>query len=187
MNGTFAEYVVAKADLCLSLPDDWSFEDAAQLTGVAFTATQTLSQTLGFARFPAPATPEPTSIFIYGASSSVGCFTVQFAKIGGLKVYAVCSPRNFGLVKGLGADEVFDYKDPEAAKNIKDATGGKLKYAVDAISAHGSGKFISDVFSDEGGKIATVLPYESPRANIEATYSSAAALFVDVRVRTNFD
>jgi NADPH:quinone reductase-like Zn-dependent oxidoreductase len=173
---------VAKADFCIAVPDSWSFEDAAQLPVAVYTTCQTLYQTLHFPILPAPAASELTPILVYGASSSVGNYVVQFAKLGGLKVYATCSPKNFDLVRSFGADEVFDYKDPEAPKKIKDATDGKLKLAVDTISELGSGEFISGAFADAGGKIASILPYAAaPRENVEATLSLAYDLIIDVR------
>lgn len=41
-------------------------------------------------------------------SGSVGLYAVQFAHLIGLKVAAVASPRNFDLLKSLGADVVFN-------------------------------------------------------------------------------
>ena len=38
------------------------------------------------------------------------------------------SPRNFDLVKSLGADAAFDYNDPECAAKIKEYTKDDLKY-----------------------------------------------------------
>ncbi|RLM84697.1 hypothetical protein C2845_PM04G20540 [Panicum miliaceum] len=38
------------------------------------------------------------------------------AKLAGLHVTATCGARNLGLVRGLGADEVLDYKTPEGAR-----------------------------------------------------------------------
>ncbi|KAI0036673.1 zinc-binding oxidoreductase ToxD [Vararia minispora EC-137] len=179
-NGSYAQYVVAKADFCMTIPDSWSFEDAAQLPIAVYTANQCLYQSLRFTPPPAPAAAEPTPILVYGASSSVGCFVLQFARLGGLKVYATCSPKNYDLVRGFGADEVFDYRDPDAAKKIKEATGGKLKHAVDCISEWGSDKFISDALSDDGGKVAIIVPYNgTPRPNIQPIHSLAYDFILD--------
>ncbi|KAI0028449.1 dehydrogenase [Vararia minispora EC-137] len=179
-NGAYSQYVVAKANLFVAVPDSLSFEEIVQFPVAVFTACQCLYQSLRLSILPGPAASEPTQILVYGGSSSVGGFAVQMAKLGGLKVHATCSPKNFDLVRGYGADEVYDYRDPEAPQKIKAATGGKLKYAVDAISEHGSDKFVSGALSDEGGKIACVLPYTSlPRANIEPILSIVSDLAFD--------
>ena len=86
-------------------------------------------------------------ILVYAASSAVGMYAVQFAKLGGHKVYATCSPRNFNLVKGLGADEVFDYKDPDVSKKIREASFASIRLAVDCISEGGTDEIIAEVYS----------------------------------------
>jgi NADPH:quinone reductase-like Zn-dependent oxidoreductase len=40
-------------------------------------------------------------------------------------VVSTASPKNFDLVKSLGADAVFDYRDSDVVKKIKDWAGDK--------------------------------------------------------------
>lgn len=49
------------------------------------------------------------NILIYGASGTSGTFAVQYGKFLGANVTAVCSGKNSGFVKKLGADNTIDY------------------------------------------------------------------------------
>jgi len=52
LNGAYAEYVVTKADVCMTIPDSWSFEDAAQLPIAVLTTCQCLYQSLRLPPLP---------------------------------------------------------------------------------------------------------------------------------------
>jgi len=114
-DGCFAEYAVVKGDVQMKMPDSMTIEDAATLGVGVSTVGQGLYQSL---KLPLPNQPakEPFPLLIYGASTATGTLAIQYAKLSNLTVLAVCSPHNFDLVKGLGADMVFDYKDPQCAE-----------------------------------------------------------------------
>ncbi|XP_024384653.1 quinone-oxidoreductase QR1, chloroplastic isoform X2 [Physcomitrium patens] len=50
------------------------------------------------------------SLLIRAASGGVGTLAVQIAKLGGAHVTVTCNPKNFDLLKSLGADEVLDFE-----------------------------------------------------------------------------
>lgn len=178
-NGAFAEYVVAPAEVVVHVPDEWPFEDAAQLGIAPFTAAQTLFITLNL---PTPLSPtaESTPILISGGSSSVGLYAIQLAKLSGLRVIATSSPRNFDLLTSYGADEVYDYHDPDAARKIKESTRGQLKEALDCIGEDSTPTLISDALSDSDGAVAIITKYDSPRAGVKLIRSVVFSLLGEV-------
>lgn len=55
------------------------------------------------------ARPQPGEhLLVLGASGALGVFAVQFAKMAGLRVTALCSPPNMDMLRALGADTVLD-------------------------------------------------------------------------------
>jgi NADPH:quinone reductase-like Zn-dependent oxidoreductase len=70
-------------------------------------------------------------VLIHGAAGGIGVFAVQFARWRGACVTATASRGNLGLVRGLGADEVIDYRATrfeDVVKNfdlVFDTVGGE--------------------------------------------------------------
>lgn len=171
----------------IRLPESWTFEQGAQLGIAIYTTFQTLYESQDLPT-PLAVTSEGIPLLVYGASSAVGLYVVQIAKAAGLKVFALCSPKNFDLVKSFGADETYDYRDPEAGSKIKAASGDKIQAAVDTISEHGSVNIIVSALSSEGGKISAILPYSNEAkaalgSKYSVNFSLAYDLIVDVRFR----
>ncbi|KAL4924586.1 uncharacterized protein BDV17DRAFT_300890 [Aspergillus undulatus] len=166
-DGAFAEYIVAKGDIQMKIPDNLSFEEAATLGVGIMTVGQSLYQSLKLALPTEPAKTEaPETILIYGGSTATGVLAIQFAKLSGYKVITTCSPHNFELVKSLGADVVFDYKDPESAAKIREYTNDNLKLVLDTISLEASAKFCDDTISTKGGEYSALLNIGIERENV---------------------
>ncbi|KAH7074142.1 oxidoreductase-like protein [Paraphoma chrysanthemicola] len=172
-NGAFAEHIKAKAGIHLKLADNISFEDAATLGVGLTTVGQGLYQELGLP-FPPTKVQEPTPILIYGASTATGTLAVQFAKLSGYEVIATASPHNFDLVRKLGADQVFDYKDPEVGAKIRKATNDKLKLVYDCIAEGNSFNIDAAALSSNGGHVSALLPPKDfPREDVKANWRFA--------------
>jgi NADPH:quinone reductase-like Zn-dependent oxidoreductase len=184
-NGAYAEYLVADAELGIApIPDGWSFEEAAQLGIGPLTALQCLHETLELPspfEVTDPGNPQRT-ILIWGGASSVGQYAIQFAKLGGLRVLTTASPKNFGLVRGLGADEVFDYRDEDVVQKIRASTANALEIAVDTVSEGKTPSQVTGAIGDKGGKVAIILPYESPRPDVKVVFSMLPELLKRVRL-----
>ncbi|KAL5336021.1 GroES-like protein [Aspergillus crustosus] len=164
-DGAFAEYIVAKGDLQIRIPDNVSFQEAATLGVGITTVGQALYQSLELA-LPNNPIKEPVPVLIYGGSSATGTLAIQFAKLSGYTVITTCSPRNFDLVKSLGADAVFDYNDPNAAAEIRKYTNNKLNYVLDTISLPETAKFCDEALSTDGGEYSSILVVGIERENV---------------------
>ncbi|KAF5344391.1 hypothetical protein D9757_013971 [Collybiopsis confluens] len=170
--GAFAEYTVVDASLLVDLPDNMSFESGSTLCFAAFTGCQALWQNQNL---PTPLEPAKTSfpILVWGGASAVGQYVVQLTKLAGLQVITTASPQNHELMKKIGADAVFDYKDPEAVSKIKSFCGDReLSVAIDCASLPESVLPISQCLGDrEGTYIALVMPAQIPAKHIKSDFT----------------
>ena len=115
--GGYAEYIclpenakegtLQKNGLVALKPENLSYQEAATIPAGALTALKNLQKAnIG----------EGYKILINGASGSLGTYAIQLAKYYGAEVTAVCSARNFDLVKSIGADKVIDYTTEDFTK-----------------------------------------------------------------------
>ncbi|RPD66609.1 GroES-like protein [Lentinus tigrinus ALCF2SS1-7] len=171
-DGAFAEYVRAPADLVWRVPKNTLSHDQAATVGLAlWTAVQALYHParLGLVEPPAKA-PSNEWILVFGGSSAVGQFSIQLLRLSGYKIVTTASPRNFELVKSLGADAVFDYRDPEVVAKIKAVTGDSLTRVFDAISEVDSQRISAASLGPAGEKIIVLLspqPGATDRTDVE--------------------
>jgi NADPH:quinone reductase-like Zn-dependent oxidoreductase len=98
--GVLAEYVIVPAENVVLKPEGMGWEEAAGLPVVGNVALAVMD----LARVK-----KGERVLLNGASGGIGSLVVQIAKqaVGeDGRVVALCSGRNEGMVKGLGADEV---------------------------------------------------------------------------------
>ncbi|KZF19813.1 oxidoreductase-like protein [Xylona heveae TC161] len=175
-DGGFTDYIVNKAHMNFKIPDNVSFEEAATLPLGISTVGQGLYQAL---KLPFPGDSDTSKgaaepILIYGGSTATGTLAIQFAKLSGYKVIATASPHNFDLVKSVGAEQVFDYKSPSCAADIKKATNDSLKLVFDTVATDDTAKLSAEAISSAGGHYSSLLPVgEFPRKDVESGWTLA--------------
>ena len=106
-DGSFAEYVRARAGRLAPKPANLSFDAAAAIPVSGLAALQAV-------RDRAQVQPGQ-KVLIIGASGGVGTFAVQIARAFGAEVTGVCSTAKTDLVRSIGADHVIDYTQEDFA------------------------------------------------------------------------
>lgn len=163
--GAFQEYVVGTEPLMAKIPDSVSFAEAAVLPLTLCTAACSLFMKdrlgLELPRAGTAANSKAEVLLVWGGSSSVGCNAIQAAKAAGYTVAATASPKNFGLMRSIGTDYVFDYNGENVVDEIVSALQGKEKLAgvFDAIITEPTIRACAEIASRLEGKkhVGTVL------------------------------
>jgi NADPH:quinone reductase-like Zn-dependent oxidoreductase len=111
-HGAFAEYVAAPARTFAPKPRNIDHVHAAALPLAALTAWQALKDT---ARVTAG-----QRVLIHAAAGGVGHLAVQIAKARGAYVIGTASAAKHAFLRGLGADELVDYRSVDFAEVVED-------------------------------------------------------------------
>lgn len=101
--GAYAEYVTAPARQFTRKPEALDHDQAAGVPLAALTAWQSLVDLAGISR--------GQRVLVHAASGGVGHFAVQIAKHFGAYVIGTGSADKHDWVRGLGADEMIDYRE----------------------------------------------------------------------------
>jgi len=107
-----AEYLsISENGVILSMPENLDYPEAANFCDGHLTSFNFLKEIANIKK--------GEKILINGASGALGTSALQIAKYMGAHVTGVCSERNIGLVKSLGADEVIDYQQTDFTKGTE--------------------------------------------------------------------
>ncbi|KAL4733343.1 GroES-like protein [Aspergillus similis] len=170
--GAFAEYVGAYADLLLKIPDHMSFEEAASLgTGVATaalglfhelrvpTSLEQLHNFSGITESPSKEEQGHKFVLVAGGSTATGTRALQLLKLAGLRPIATCSTSNFQLARQFGAEQVFDYRSPTCAADIRAYTNNELAFALDCVTQADTTQLCYAAIGRAGGRYVSLEPY----------------------------
>lgn len=145
-----------QAEFCLARPADVARKPASvDHAHAAVTPISALTTWQGL--FERARLEAGQRILIHGAAGGVGSFAVPFARRRGARVTATASAGNLDFVRGLGADEVIDYRAErfeERARGVDvvfDTVGGDTLRRSWGVLKPG-GRLVTSATSEEGSQ-----------------------------------
>ena len=127
--GGYAEQAVIDYRMAMPMPDEWTFEQAAAVPEVFFTASDNIFTQGGLSTGEA--------ILIHAGGSGVGTAGVQISHRAGAKVFVTAgTSEKIENCKALGAVEGINYKETDFVAEILHLTDGQgVDVVVDFIGA----------------------------------------------------
>ncbi|CAL1717227.1 unnamed protein product [Somion occarium] len=165
---SFQQYTIAKVDRVAKIPPSVSFEQAATIpvgAAAAYVGLYGIKQKEGGANLT-PSwieggrgnyTGQP--IVIFGGSSSVGQYAIQFAKLSGFSpIITTASPRNYDHVKSLGATHTINrsLSPSDIVAEVKKITSEPVQIVYDAISEEDTQNTAYDILAPGGTVVITL-------------------------------
>ena len=114
--GGYAEYCVAPAGTCLTVPKGLSLVDAAAMPETLFTVWVNLFER-GFAA-------DGDVVLVHGGTSGIGTMAIALAQLFGLKIIVTCgSDAKCARAVELGADAAINYREQDFVEEVHRVTG----------------------------------------------------------------
>jgi putative PIG3 family NAD(P)H quinone oxidoreductase len=121
--GGYAEYCLARIDVCLPVPAGMEMAQAAALPETLFTVWHNVFER-GYA---APG----ETILIHGGTSGIGTMAIKLSKLFGLTVIVTCgSDEKCASALKIGADHAIHYKNSDFVESVKAITKGEGVHLV---------------------------------------------------------
>ena len=116
--GGYAEQAVIDYRMAMPIPENWSFEQAAAVPEVFFTANETLFTLGGLSA--------GETVLIHAGGSGVGTAGTQMAHQAGARIFITAgSAEKIRKSEALGCTEGINYKERDFAEEIMRLTGGE--------------------------------------------------------------
>ncbi len=172
--GGYAQYCVANADHCLSIPPNLTMEEAAALPETLYTVWTNV--------FERAYAVEGDTVLIHGGTSGIGTMAISLGKLFGLKIIVTCgSDEKCAAAKALGADHAINYKTQDFVEEVKAITEGKGVQAVlDMVGGDYVPRNLQCLAEDgrhvsiavQGGLMATIPIFDIMRRRLTLTGST---------------
>ena len=148
--GAYAERLAIREEIVARKPDGLSHVECAAAALAGITALVSIEDTLRLR--------SGETILVHGGAGGVAGFAIQIAKHLGARVISTASGANHEYVRGLGADELIDYRTQDFTKDVSgcdavfDTVGGDVTERSFAVLR-------------PGGRIASVAAGARPPGN----------------------
>jgi NADPH2:quinone reductase len=169
-SGGYAERAVADAASLVRVPENLELADAVALLADGRTA-------LALIQAAPPRAGE--TVLVEAAAGGVGSLLVQLARNAGARVVAAAGgERKLDVARGLGAEVVVDYTDPDWPRTVEpvdvvfDGVGGEIGAAAFALVRPG-GRFVS--FGLASGAFTRVDADEADRRGVTVVRGTGAS------------
>ena len=143
--GTWADQLIAPANLVVRKPAPVSWAAAAAFPVPALTAEQALSEALEV--------QEGQTLLVHGAGGLTGGMLVELAAVRGVRVIATASSAGHDRVRALGAWEVLDYHDSDWPARVRQLADGGVAAAANAARGDAVAALSTVV---DGGRFVTI-------------------------------
>ncbi len=159
--GTWAPWLIARAELLTRKPARVSWAEAGAFPVPALTAVQVLDDALRL--------QTGETLLVNGGSGTTGGLIVSLAVLHGARVLATAGPSSHDRLARAGTLTVVDYHDPDWPEQIVEATDGR---GVDAAANAAQGGAASALRAvRDGGRLATITS-DPPAAQREIVIDS---------------
>jgi len=126
--GSYADFHVEQEAIVAKKPQSLTFAQAAALPLAAGTAWECLIER---ARLQAG-----QRVLIHGGSGGVGVYALQIASGAGAYVATTCRSENFDMVKNLGANICFDYREPDLYTRLASDPREQFDVILDTVGGN---------------------------------------------------
>jgi NADPH2:quinone reductase len=174
--GTAQDYVVLPARQAVPLPPEASFDVGASLGIPALTAHRCLTVSDPGPGRIGPGALAGRTVLVAGGAGAVGHAAIQLARWSGATVLTtVSSPRKAELARAAGAHQVINYREQDAAEQIRRAAPDGADIIVEVAPAANAARDLSVIArdgtvavyaNDGGGRELTVQPWALMRTNV---------------------
>jgi NADPH2:quinone reductase len=134
--GTAQEYAVLPVERVFALPGSAGFDVGASLGVPAITAHRALTVAEDGPRRLHPGALDGKVVLVAGGAGAVGHAAIQLAKwAGAVVITTISSPAKAALVRDAGADHVVNYRETDAAAQIRRITAEGVDLVVEVAPA----------------------------------------------------